>query len=400
VFDVISNLAGVGLLTFEDVPDGGTRISMLTAVREFALIRLSAIATAEDFHRRHAAHYLSLAEQAETHLRGPHQLLWSDRLSVEHANFAAAFEWASSGGRDPVLALRLASALGWFWYTRGRASEGRAWLERVVAGQGNAIPPDATPEAMARAKALHALGVLQQQQGDNDAAAASFERSLELWRAEGDDAGVVQELNSLGVTRWAQGQPDEARTLIEESAAVARSCGDDGRLASALSNLGVVALSIGSVAQAIGSLREALAIDVQLKDTWGIAVDQSNLGAALVRHGDVAEGHRLLSDILSKVVELQDPDLFASTIEACAVAAGVARNHERAALLVGAADAIRTKAEVPRAPIDDAYLEREMSPTRAALEPDGYRDTSRRGGELSEHDLLAVARAPLTPRPG
>ncbi len=393
-FEVIDNLAGVGLVTLDDGPDGGTRISLLAAVREFALTQLASSEGADASHRRHAAYFTSLAEEAETQLRGPQQLLWSDRLSIEHGNFAAAFNWASSGG-DQVLAMRLASALGWFWYTHGRASEGRAWLERAVAEEGDSIAAYNAVDPRARAKASHALGVLQQQQGDNDEAAASFERSLALWRANDDDVGIAQELNSLGVARWAQGQPTEAKALMEESASVARACGNDLRLASALSNLGVVATGVGALTEAISSLSEALAIDQRLEDAWAVAVDQSNLGAALIRAGDVTKGHHLLSENLPRIVELDDPDLFASTIEACALAAGVSDEAERAVLLVGAADAIRTSAEVPRAPIEDAYLERELGPLRSALDPDHYLDASRRGGELSEDDVLALARSPL-----
>jgi predicted ATPase len=394
VFDVISKLAGVGLVTLDDAPDGGTRISMLAVVREFALDVLATSPKADVFRQRHASYYASLAEEAEGQLRGAHQLLWRDRLSIEHGNFAGAFEWASAHGGDQALALRLAGDLGWFWYTHGRASEGRAWLERAVAGEGTVAAP-AAADAAAQAKASHALGVLQQQQGDNDAAATSFGRSLALWRAEGDEIGVSQELNSLGVTRWAQGQPTAARALLEESASVARACGSDRRLATAQSNLGVLALSVGAATEAIAWLEEALIIDQRLEDAWAVAVDRTNLGAAFLRDGQLVKGHSVLSDVLAEVVTLEDPDLFASTIEGCAMAAGAAGEPERAALLVGAADAIRTAAKVPRAVLDDSHLEREFGPVRAALGRESYREAWRRGGQLSAEDVLALARAPL-----
>ena len=347
------------------------------------------------FRQRHARYYTEVAEEAEAKLRGPHQVLWRDRLSIEQANFAAAFEWASTEGGDQALALRLASALGWFWYTHGRASEGRAWLERAVAG-GHALGASAGVDVTAQAKASHALGVLQQQQGENDEAAASFDRALALWRAEGDDTGVAQELNSLGVTRLAQGQPAAARALLEESAAVARACGSERRLASALANLGIVALSVGAVVEAIASLEEALVIDQRLEDAWAVAVDHTNLGAAFVRSGEVEKGHRLVAESLGEIAEFEDPDLLASAIEACATAAGAAGEVERAAVLIGAADSIRTSSGVPRSPFDDAYLEREFGPVRAALGRDRYGEAWRRGGVLAGPDLVALARAPLT----
>jgi predicted ATPase len=390
-FDVIGRLADVALVAMDEQGDGGVRISLLTAVAEFARGLLATRPDTNVLRRRHAVHYTNLAEEAEVRLRGPHQLYWSDRLSIEHSNLGAAFEWAASPAGDASLAGRLAGALGWFWYTHGRASDGRVWLERAV--ELDAAAPTATAT---RAKTSHALGVLQQQQGDNDAASTSFERSLELWRELHDETGIAQELNSLGVTRLAQGRPHEARALLEESTTIARRAGRSERVASALSNLGMVALTLGAVDTAIASLEEALVIDQRAADSWAIAVDQGNLGLARIRNGDLAAGHELLRNALAAATARADPDLFASLIEGCAVAAVTGGDPERAAILIGAADSMRDAAGVPRTVVDHEYLETMLTPLRVALDPARDQLLRLHGAGLEEPELVRIASAPLS----
>ena len=76
---------------------------------------------------------LRLAEAAEPHLRGADQATWLDRVEEDVENVRSALSWAIDDGHRLADALRLAAALRWFWFTRGRPAEGRAWLERASA---------------------------------------------------------------------------------------------------------------------------------------------------------------------------------------------------------------------------------------------------------------------------
>jgi len=394
VFDVVSSLARVGLLTLVDGPDGGVRAAMLTAVREFSRSRFDELASveAEELARRHAAHFARLAEEAEHHLRGPRHLLWADRLHAEQRNLSAAFLWANGlAGDDRSYALRIASALGWFWYAHGRADEGRAWLQRAVEGD----DADDGVSPAVRARVAHALGVLQQQQGDNEEAVRNFERALALWRAIGNDDGLARELNSLGVARWSMSEPDAAAVLLEESVAVARRADNPARLASALSNLGMVALSRDAVDESVQRFEEAMRIDEQLDDRWGVACGRANLGAALIRRGEVARAHAMLVDVLPAAVDFDDPDLLASTVEGIALAAATVGRSRHAVVLLAAGDAMRAAAGIPRAPFDEAYLERGLGPARAALSADDLDAARMEGGQLAGAELVEVARRPI-----
>lgn len=55
---------------------------------------------------------------------------WLAQLDVEYPNIEAALRWTEQ--TDPTIAaigLRLASALGYYWFLRSRFGEARRWLE-------------------------------------------------------------------------------------------------------------------------------------------------------------------------------------------------------------------------------------------------------------------------------
>jgi tetratricopeptide (TPR) repeat protein len=209
------------------------RYAMLRTIREYATERLEEAGEAEEVRARHAELCLELVEQAEPELTGAGQALWGRRLQTESDNIRAALAWAiERGGREAPdiarVALRLAAALGRFWYTRGQLLEGTRWLEEALALDAGA--------GSERAKAMHNLGVLLDQRAEHERAQGLFEESLSLFRALGDTARVATSLKSLGAAALSAGAMARARALLEESLELRRKMGDEERIASTLSN--------------------------------------------------------------------------------------------------------------------------------------------------------------------
>src|SRR6266516_396041 len=107
---------------------------------------------------RHRLFYTTLAEQARTQLRGHAQRQWLERLDRETANVHSALNGAIRH-REAHLALRLASAMTWYWFLRGRLTEARRALEAALAVEADApgIEEDATAleaDATAAARAF------------------------------------------------------------------------------------------------------------------------------------------------------------------------------------------------------------------------------------------------------
>jgi predicted ATPase len=99
---------------------------MLETIREYAQERFE---ESEEVSRLHAEYFVALAEKAEPVLWGVEDAAWFQRLETEHGNLRAALSW-SLGGADVELGLRLAGALGEFWYARGTTKTGRGGLRR------------------------------------------------------------------------------------------------------------------------------------------------------------------------------------------------------------------------------------------------------------------------------
>jgi predicted ATPase/class 3 adenylate cyclase len=100
------------------------RFWMLGTIHDFALEQLDARSHAAELRRRHAEHFLELAERAEPELRENRQTDWLALLERERDNLRTALAWARDCG-EAEIELRLATALRFFWHVRGPVAEAR-----------------------------------------------------------------------------------------------------------------------------------------------------------------------------------------------------------------------------------------------------------------------------------
>lgn len=144
VLDLVTRLVDRSLVVVVDGPTG-RRYRLLESVAAYATERLHEMADATGVAGRHLRHYLALAEHAEPLLRGPGQRLLLARLDAEAANLRTALDEAvrraTAGDADE--AVRLASALSWWWLLRGRLTEAHRALTTVLAAA-SARPAPAT----------------------------------------------------------------------------------------------------------------------------------------------------------------------------------------------------------------------------------------------------------------
>jgi tetratricopeptide (TPR) repeat protein len=114
-----------------------------------------------------------------------------------------------------------AGAIWRFWQQRGHLTEGRRWLEEVLA-----LPSGQGPTP-ARAKALAGAGGIAWWQEDIAAARGFYEEALAIERALGDPAGIAQALYNQSFVVAADGDFDGAFGLLQESRELARRAGDE-----------------------------------------------------------------------------------------------------------------------------------------------------------------------------
>ncbi len=315
ILDGLASLIDNNLARVEDVVDGADdgepRVGMLETLRAYGLERLEAAGEAAAVRRRHATYYLALAEAVEPELTGTEQARWLGRLEVEHDNIRAALDWAREGG-EPAVGLRLAAALWRFWLIHGHLSEGRGWLEGLLAkmedvggdngaADGNAPVPEGTrrERSAVRAKALRGAGGLATEQGDFRRARTLYERALAAYKTLGDTEGVAAVLNNLGVAADGHGEYGRAERLYAESLVLKRERGDRWGITTSLSNLGRLALQRGDDERAVALYDESLALSRELDDTGSIALSLNALGEVALYQGAYTRATPLLEESIA-----------------------------------------------------------------------------------------------------
>jgi predicted ATPase/DNA-binding SARP family transcriptional activator/DNA-binding CsgD family transcriptional regulator len=272
VLDLLGRLVDKSLVVAEAEAQGAVRYRMLEPIRQYARERLEESEEAEAIQRRHAEFFLALAEEAEPEVEGPQQAAWLERLEAEHDNLRAALSWSLERGEEAELGLRVAGALGQFWYLRGYLGEGRRWLEEALAKSSPA-------STAARANALHRLSFLAYLQGDLDRAQEASEEGLKL-------EGVEQFWDIAGRRSVAAGL---------------------GRLM-----LGIVASAQGDSERAIQLYEKSLALSRKVGDKRGIADNLLLLGQEMRPRGDLGKARELLEEGMVVVREVGDPELLAA----------------------------------------------------------------------------------------
>jgi predicted ATPase/DNA-binding CsgD family transcriptional regulator len=276
VFEGVASLLDKSLVQQTEREGEEPRLVMLETLREFGLACLQGSGELEAARRAHARYYLELAEQAEPELRGPNQAGWLQCLEQEHDNLRAALEWAleevaeEQARERREMALRLSTALKYFWLMHGHYREAYTFLERALARSEGA-------SASLRAKVLRVITSFVSTQGDHGRAELLAQQSLALYRELGDIRGIAKSLASLAVVAWKRGKLTEALSLDEEIVRLIRQVGEPREVAEALCALASQVSALGEYTKGQALFEEALLLFRQAgNELWvGITLVQS-----------------------------------------------------------------------------------------------------------------------------
>jgi non-specific serine/threonine protein kinase len=296
ILDLLAHLVDKSLVTAEETTDAAMRYRLLEPLREYGHERLIASDEAATLQRTHAKYYLAFAEEAEPRLKGPDQMVWQERLEKEHDNLRAALLWAKATG-DAESLLRLAGAMGRFWWLRGYLTEGRGWLDHAQSQRDGV-------SASAQAKVLYHLGRIAKQQGDLEKAKEVLREGLAQYRGLNDRSGAANVIYVLGLVALAQGNFQAARDYLQEGLLLQRELRDVKSVADVLQTLGGTALLQGDFAAAQVILGESLLVYKELRHKLGIANAQHDLGLVARYQGNYSEARVLLEESLAACREL------------------------------------------------------------------------------------------------
>ena len=319
-----------------------SRYDLHEFVRQYAAERLSE--TLGEFDREtfraHAMYFFDLALSAESELTGSHQVLWMDRLEMEHDNLRAALTWARNHDEGEV-GMRMAASLKVFWASRDHIHEGRmrsmeqlalrsAQIKTAVRGhalnQAGSLAYEDSDYATAKElfdealiigealqdktlmiETLHASTSVAILQANYAKARAECEKALALAKEVGNPQAEVGILIGLGDVLRFQGHDLQARTRYEEGIRIVRVLDGKNLLGYALRQHSKVSLHLGDLQEATALCQESLMLNQQTGSKQGILACIASMAAILIARGTSVRAAQLLSAVASLLNQIAAP---------------------------------------------------------------------------------------------
>ena len=257
------------------------RFWMLETIREYAHELLEASDEADAVRGRHADHYLALGELAYTE-RFDRGLTWVRRLEAEHDNLRAALDHLQD--RDPLRALQLAGALGWFWLARSHFAEGTRRLEDALSST--------VDDGPLTARALTSLGYVDTDETDS---LSRHEQAVQLWLNLGDETELAAAREGLGWALYMCGEKSRALDVFEQNLELARRLGHHALVNRSIAGVCQLLVATGEFERAEPLALELHASTRDSEDVfYMVAADHYLSDCAMDRRDyTLAEQHRL-----------------------------------------------------------------------------------------------------------
>ena len=416
VADVLGQLVDKSLVILDDSVDASTRYSLFETIRQYAREQLEASGETATVRRRHAEHYVSVAEAAGPHLRSREQADWAAAVARDTDNFRVALDWAVET-ESSAHALRLVAPLAvsglpigdaaddWAatassipggsldpllpavagWGSRGAAQRlefTRAEELIVVAANAEAATDTRTPY-VAQARTTLAMRRGEYHQGQRYG-----EEWVERAASSGDDYELANGLISLGAAQGMSNDVSGAVATLDEAVRVARRVGAASVLWRSHVMLAFV-LPIEESDRALALIDDAIEFGHQIGDRSAVATATLTRSGIAARRGEWRATLDAGVDAAEQWVRIGDPTAMAGSIGAAAIALCELGQLEPGAVLLGKSDSISNRRwlswAVAMTEAADAVLMDGLGAERAAT-------LAARGAALSDADAVAYLR--------
>ncbi|HET7686101.1 MAG TPA: adenylate/guanylate cyclase domain-containing protein [Candidatus Limnocylindria bacterium] len=384
--DGVGSLVDKNLLRRQDTSIGNRdvpRFGMLETIREYGLERLSVSAEEWELRRRHAEHWIAVAERASQGRTRAEQFTQVRQLAPDLDNFRAALAWAIGSG-EVEIGLRLGAALRLFWRLEGHVAEGLGWLDTLL------VRPGAADRTALRARALTAAADVSGWTGDADTYLSRAQEAVAIYRDLGDPHGIPDALEELGAALIGVGQPEAARASLGEARDRNLALGNRQGAAECTLLLGIVSAVEGRAGEARARFEESMADFTELGDPYFMAMAERLVGQAdrYEEKFDDAESRFRSSLIASRDHEL--PVVAAGTLYAMAELALARGSPDRALRLMGASEALRDQiGEAPSGEV--AFLGDVRGAAAALMDAEAAERLFREGRSMPFAEAMAYA---------
>ena len=344
--------------------------SLLESIRQYAWEQLEASGETANIRRRHAEHYVSVAEAAGPHLRSRNQADWAVQVTREADNFRVVLDWAVET-QSSTHALRLVAPLAVNglpigdlaeeWAATASAIAGgaldpllpavAAWGSRAAGQHGDytraeeLIALAANAEAATDTRSPHvsmARASLAIRQGELDQTLRHSEEWVTRAAATNDDYELAYALIHLGTALGMGNLVDDATATLDHAVRVAREVGIDSVVARSLVMLAFV-LPIEESDRALALIDEAIDTGTRIGDRMTISTATLTKSGIAIRRGEWQAALEAGVDAAEQWLRIGDLQAMAGSIAAGALALSELGHFEAAAILLGHADSITNR---------------------------------------------------------
>ena len=263
-------------------------------------------------------------------------------------------------------------------------------LGRVAESEGAVAEADAGT----RARVLAMAALTATLQGEAGTGRSMLDEAAALVAGDdADDAVLARVLIARAVEATWRGSPAEALEPLEQAVATARTAGDLPLESSALLVLALCRGFSGDLDGAGSALQACLDLTGPAGEVHVRSYALAALGMLALLCGDPQVAADLEKQALVMKMDLGDRAATAFVLEVLAWVAASERRHERAATLLGAADALWRHLSLDPDTVPYLSVNRRSSEEHAGIDRGNaaFRAAFRRGAELSDEQVLALA---------
>jgi predicted ATPase len=378
VFLGLENLAAQSLISV----DSGGRMSMASAMREFAAEQLASSGDEEETRLRHAEHFDAVVADAYPLMRGPKQREMITTLSRDWPNIRTASGWALQADRIEMAARLYFNSWILVW-------QGDFWLDSDAYSSEFSEVSDRLDDQL-RAEILFVTSGFRMERGDWEGAITPARAAIELAQEVGDrEIEGWARLMLAGSVQFRDAGSLEAGQNIFEAVALARSLDDPFLLGYSLSFQGAMATLQGDMATALSSHEEALGIARRLDIVSLMTQTFSQAAMTYLTEGQIEAARAKLEEGAEVLDRVRSYEALAVFLDAVAWLAFAESDPVRAMTALGAANAARAKVGLVRWDLLASLLE--AAGVAAETEQPALAEARRAGGEMTPRDAIVFA---------
>ena len=321
---------------------------------------------------RHFDYFAAYTQGADDHSATGREA-WMARLNVDIANIRAATDWGLNDRHVDLVPMLI--NLSSYWWTRGYITEGESQLRRFLAlpdtsdslrapllrrastfatirgdyRAAHALTQQARDayercgDASGIAEALHNLGVIEHQTGDDAGAEQHYREAMHQFRQTGHVRGELICMLNLALLALKVDDFEAAEQYLDEAGPLAEKTGDAGMQGQHIGLRGTLAFRRGSFEQALDLFNKDLELKRRLGERFGTAEILDRIAEVTLKLGDAATARATAAESMRIALELDSHVLVIRCFETFAEIALITQDAPQARTCFEYARALRTE---------------------------------------------------------